>query len=184
MRRPLAKTLTLTGGLELDYAESGDRAGAPLVLLHGDTGSRRSYGRLMAALPPWVRAIALSLRGGDSATELATDVGVFLDAIALERAVVLGHSRSSAVARALALAAPERVAGLVIVGPLVHLGPEPEHVALRAPALVVWGEHDAGPAPHWDRPAEVAASIAAFAPLRALSRMQDPSNPRPELEPR
>src|SRR5262245_28467253 len=61
------KTAVLASAIALDYVEQGDASGMPLILLHGYTDSWRSFQPLLAALPKWIRAIAISQRGhGDS----------------------------------------------------------------------------------------------------------------------
>jgi pimeloyl-ACP methyl ester carboxylesterase len=77
-------------------------------------------------MPERYRVFALDLRGhgdsdrpasGYSMRELAGDVIAFMNAKGLRRATVIGHSMGSMVAQQVALAAPDRVARLVLVGP-------------------------------------------------------------------
>jgi non-heme chloroperoxidase len=113
----------LDSGLTLSYAEQGDRSRPALVLLPGPTDSWRSYEPVLAWLPSSIRAIAVSQRGhGDSdkpatgyrVEDFAADVVPFLDALSIDQAVLAGHSGSCPVARRVAIANPERVAGLVL----------------------------------------------------------------------
>jgi pimeloyl-ACP methyl ester carboxylesterase len=116
-------TVTLVGGLTLEYAAKGDLSAPVIVLLPGPTDSWRSYQPVLDQLPSSIRAIAVSPRGhGDSdkpptgyrVEDFAADVIPLLDTLAIERAVVAGHSGSCLVARRVALDHPERVAGLVL----------------------------------------------------------------------
>jgi pimeloyl-ACP methyl ester carboxylesterase len=76
-------------------------------------------------MPQRFHSLALDQRGfGDSERpesgyripDLAGDVLSFLDALKIDRATVVGHSFGSFVARHLAMAHPERVARLVLIG--------------------------------------------------------------------
>lgn len=115
----------LPSGLTLQYAEQGSPSAPALILLHGFTDSWFSYSRVMAALAARHHVIALSQRGhGDSSrptdgyamVDLAADVVGLMDARSLARATVIGHSMGSIVATELALAAPERLDALVLMG--------------------------------------------------------------------
>jgi non-heme chloroperoxidase len=117
-------SVELASGLRLHYAEQGDPAGYPLVLLHGFTDSWFSYSRVLPALATRFRVLAPDQRGhGDSdrpatgyaMSGLAADAVAFMDALALPRAAVIGHSMGSIVATELALAAPERLDALVLM---------------------------------------------------------------------
>jgi non-heme chloroperoxidase len=118
------KSVELPGGLMLSYAEQGDRPGIPVVLLHGVTDSWRSFEPVLPYLPVSLHAFALSQRGhGDSGRpasyhthDFARDVVEFMDALGISRAVVVGHSMGSTNAMRLAIEAPGRVMGLVLVG--------------------------------------------------------------------
>lgn len=117
-------TAHLSTGPRLHYAELG-AAGEPIVLLHGWPDSWFSFSRVMPLLPGWVHAYAPDQRGfGDSdrpdigyAIEgFAADAVAFLDAMGIERATFAGHSFGSFIARRVAIANPERVARLVLIG--------------------------------------------------------------------
>lgn len=116
-------TVTLASGLTLSYAEQGDASHPAVLLLPGPTDSWRSYQPVLDLLPHEIRAVSASQRGhGDSdkpdrgyaVTDFASDVVSLLDALAIERAVVTGHSGSCFVARKVALDHPDRVAGLML----------------------------------------------------------------------
>ena len=116
-------TVPLATGVTLSVFAQGDPADPAVVLLPGPTDSWRSYAPVLDHLPARVRAIAVSQRGhGDSdkpATgygvgDYAADVPALLDALGIDRAVLVGHSGSCLTARRVALDHPERVAGLVL----------------------------------------------------------------------
>ena len=74
----------------LEFVESGDPAGLPVVFLHGVTDSWRLFEDVMACLPSSIRAIAVSQRGhGDSSRpnggyridDLSADLFGFMDAL-------------------------------------------------------------------------------------------------------
>ena len=118
-----AATVTLESGLKLSYAEQATESGPAVLLLPGPTDSWRSYQPVLGLLPHWIRAIAVSLRGhGDSdkpdsgyrVEDFARDVVEFLNALEIDRAVLVGHSGSCLVARRVALDHPARVAGLIL----------------------------------------------------------------------
>ncbi len=111
-------------GVRLHYLEQGPRTGRPVVLVHGLSDTWFSFSRLLPHLGDH-RVFALDLRGhGDSERpwhgytprEMAEDVIAFMDAMALQRATIVGHSMGSFIAQQAALLAPDRVAGLVLMG--------------------------------------------------------------------
>lgn len=126
-----------------DTTLSGERigAGAPLVLLHGLTATRRyvlhgSTGLVrdgFTLLSYDARGHGASLPADDprryAYDTLGDDAVAVLDAHGLAHAVLIGQSMGSATAINVALRHPDRVAGLVIVTP-AHRGapsPNPEH---------------------------------------------------------
>ena len=115
----------LQNGPRLHYAETGDSEGQAVIFLHGWPDSWFSFSRVLPLLPGEIRALAVDQRGfGDSdrppagytIPEMAGDVSAFLDALGIERATLVGHSFGSFVARQAAIAQPERVDKLVLIG--------------------------------------------------------------------
>jgi pimeloyl-ACP methyl ester carboxylesterase len=120
-------TLSPASGVRLAGTEEGE--GAPIVLLHGLTATRRYvvHGSRMLARSGH-RVLAYDARGhGESSpaprrdayeySDLVCDLRALLHELASERVVLVGSSMGAATAMALALAEPERVAALVQVTP-------------------------------------------------------------------
>ncbi len=110
---------TMIGDSALHVARAGD--GRPLLLLHGWPEFWLTWEPVMTRLADRHRLIAPDLRGfGDSAKpagpfgaeDQAADMLALLDALHVEKVGVVGHDVGGAVMQALALRAPERVAGL------------------------------------------------------------------------
>jgi pimeloyl-ACP methyl ester carboxylesterase len=110
--------------------------GPPVVLVHGLGATKASFLPTVAALADAHRVIALDLPGfGDSAKPIggaydppffARGVLALLDALALERAVLVGNSMGGRVALEVGLVAPERTERLVLLAPsLAWLRPRP-----------------------------------------------------------
>lgn len=123
MSHAAASIVVLDTGRTLSYAEREPSSGDAVVLLPGPTDSYRSDGPVLELLPGDLRTVAVSPRGhGDSSKpptgysieSLASDVVPLLDALAIERALLTGHSGSCLVARRVALDAVDRVAGLLL----------------------------------------------------------------------
>ncbi len=101
-------------------ARRGDEP--PLVLIHGAGGNHMLWPAPFHRLAR--RAVyALDLPGHGRSSgpgrqqieEYAADLVAFLDALAIERAVLVGHSMGGAIAQTVALSAPGRVAALALV---------------------------------------------------------------------
>jgi pimeloyl-ACP methyl ester carboxylesterase len=95
----------------------------PVLLLHGQPGSPADWDRVVAEIGPRARTLAIPRPGwepgsrpegldGNARAALSA-----LDRAQIPRALVVGHSLGGAVAAWLAVIAPERVAGLVLVAP-------------------------------------------------------------------
>jgi pimeloyl-ACP methyl ester carboxylesterase len=61
-----------------------------------------------------------------SIEDYASDLRAFLDALGLDRVVLVGHSMGGAIAQTLTLSEPERVSGLVLLGTGARLRVAPE----------------------------------------------------------
>jgi pimeloyl-ACP methyl ester carboxylesterase len=115
----------LASGVRLRYAESGAPAGRPVIFLHGYTDSGFTFSRALPGFDPGWRVYIPDQRGhGDSErptggyafADFVADVIAFMDAKGIQRASLVGHSMGSIVAQGVALAAPDRVERLVLVG--------------------------------------------------------------------
>lgn len=121
---PTIRSIHLANGVRLQYAEQGDPAGMPVVLLHGITDSWRSFEPVMAHLPASLHVFALSQRGhGESdrpgryrTRDFAGDAAAFIDGLGLGRSLVVGHSMGSTNAMRLAIDRPDLLRGLMAVG--------------------------------------------------------------------
>ena len=110
------------GGIGLAYRTWGPPAAPPLVLLHalGEDGS--DWGNIAPAFARHWRVYAPDLRGhgrsdwpGDYSAELMrADILGFLDALALGRVDLIGHSLGGMVAYLFAIEHPERLRHLVL----------------------------------------------------------------------
>jgi pimeloyl-ACP methyl ester carboxylesterase len=155
---PLPFDVDRGGGLVLAGEASGE--GAPIVLAHGLTATRRNVVQgSRHLLGRGRRLVAYDARGhGDSSpasdpdayeyADLAGDLEAVFDGAGLDRAVVAGSSMGAATAVRFALGYPERVAALVLITP-----------AYREP-----GQLGRDGLAHWDRLAEALAAgdIEAF----------------------
>lgn len=108
----------------------------PIVLLHGAGCDRHIFDELVRHLTPFELIVPdLPGRGGTdvplatTAHEAAAFVIELLDAMGIERAIILGHSYGGAVAIEFALSAKERALGLVLVSTGARLRVHPAILA-------------------------------------------------------
>jgi pimeloyl-ACP methyl ester carboxylesterase len=128
-------------GLHYFLHEGGSRLKPALVLIHGAGGDHLYWPPEVRRLPGY-RVITLDLPGHgktagpgcQSVQDYARGVAEFIDAVGLFRAVFVGHAMGGAIALALALDYPERVAGvgLISTGPIL---PVPSSVIENAANL-------------------------------------------------
>ena len=116
--------VALPNGVRLAYVELGNPAGRPLLLLHGYTDSSRVW-TILAPYLAGHRVLIPDQRGhgGSDApaccyamSAFAEDARLFLDALRVERAMVVGHSLGSMVGQVLAAEHPARVERLALIG--------------------------------------------------------------------
>ncbi|HVZ92256.1 MAG TPA: alpha/beta fold hydrolase [Rhizomicrobium sp.] len=123
--------LFASAGLKIAYDDIGPREGRPVVLVHGFATNRgecwRRLGWYGAFERKAIRCVALDCRGhGESdkpsdpalygRANMAGDVLALLDHLQINRADILGYSMGARIAMTAALAAPHRVALLILGG--------------------------------------------------------------------
>jgi pimeloyl-ACP methyl ester carboxylesterase len=123
---------TVASGAAALAAERCGAAGPVVVLLHAGVADRRSWRPVAAELAALATVVAYDRRGfGETAGapephRHADDLLAVLDAVADGPAWLVGSSQGGRVALDLALARPDRVAGLVLVAPAISGAPEPD----------------------------------------------------------
>lgn len=127
------KKVELPNGISLAYVEMGDSEGKPTLLIHGYTDNSRSW----SLLAPYLKGrhiFAIDLRGhGKSSapeccysyTDFADDAYLFLKAVGVDKADVVGHSLGSLTGQLLAAQHPEAVNKLVLISSTTKVGGGP-----------------------------------------------------------
>lgn len=116
-----------TRTLSLPYADVAYRdsgSGQPVLFVHGWPVCSSTWRKVIPALQPSYRCLALDLMGaGDTRCDRDRDYGIpaqarlladFLDGLGLERVTLIAHDSGATIARAFALDQPERVARFVL----------------------------------------------------------------------
>ncbi|KUZ92839.1 alpha/beta hydrolase [Burkholderia ubonensis] len=107
----------------------------PVVLLHGIGSGAASWVRQLDALGASRRVLAWDAPGygastpvhgaSPAAADYAAALGAWLDALGIDRCVLVGHSLGAIVAGGFARVMPERVAGLLLISPAGGYGSAP-----------------------------------------------------------
>ncbi|WP_273033223.1 alpha/beta fold hydrolase [Pseudaminobacter soli (ex Zhang et al. 2022)] len=116
-------------GNRIHYVEAGQ--GPPILFVHGLGGQLHHFRHtLFDQLAGDYRVIALDRPGSGYSVrarsasgrlgEQAAVIAEFIDALSLERPLVVGHSLGGAVALATALDHPDKVGALALLSPLTH----------------------------------------------------------------
>lgn len=148
-------------GRQIAWREAGpapvgdkEEEGVPLVLMHGIGSNARAWAGQFAAFAPNRRVIAWNAPGyagsdplngpSPSARDYAQSMLGLLDALAIDRFVLVGQSLGAIMATALATAAADRVVGLALASPAsgyaVPAGdPLPERVTGRIDDVLRFG---------------------------------------------
>lgn len=127
-------------GCQVSYELAG--SGPPVVMIHGLGGSRRIWTGLRDELAAAFTVVAYDLRGAGDTVETGStkdfslavwsdDLRGLVEALGIERPVLVGHSLGACIAIKHALAWPSRVAALVLMGAdpeLSRLAPRMEKV--------------------------------------------------------
>lgn len=135
-------------GARLHYVDLGPRDAPVLVMVHGLMGQLRNFSHSLAERltgdyrvilvdrPGWGHSAVHGARPG--ILQQAAVVAALIEALALDRPLVVGHSLGGAVALALGFDRPELVRGLALIAPLsqpVKRAPKPFLGLLAPPPL-------------------------------------------------
>lgn len=121
-------------GLRLHCYVAGPAAAPPLLLVHGLADEADTWRHLIGPLAERYRVVAPDLpgfgrselpRGACTGAFYARVLAALIGALGLARPVVVGSSMGAAVAQRLALAAPQLVGRLVLVGGCLPVAPAP-----------------------------------------------------------
>lgn len=138
-----------TNGIELYYEVHG--AGKPLVLISGLGYSLWQWHRMVPLLGEHFQVVTFDNRGVGqsdkpagpySAQMLAADTAGLLDALNIEKAVVLGHSMGGFVAQSMALDFPQRAEKLILCS--TNFG-GPHHIPVTPEAMKVLADVTSDP---------------------------------------
>ncbi len=121
---PVTKYAKVSEDINIEYTETGDKNGTPVIFLHGYSDSWKSFQPILPYLPNSIHAFYLSQRGhGNSSKPLngykpkdfAKDVSGFMKTLNIKPAIIVGHSLGGTVAQRFALDFPEKTKALVLV---------------------------------------------------------------------
>ena len=110
-------------GVRFHVTEAGPEDGRPVIALHGWPQHHWVYRDLLADPPPGLRIIAPDLPGYGwsgppphrwAKEDVAADVLALMDALGLDRALLVGHDWGGFVAYRMLLAAPQRFDGYLV----------------------------------------------------------------------
>jgi pimeloyl-ACP methyl ester carboxylesterase len=134
------------------YEDKGDRGAPPVVLIHGLFGSTLTWRyNVDALLEAGYRVITFDRPGfglsdktgafNYAISNQADLTAALLDALAVDSAVIVGHSAGGNIAASLALRHPDRVDRLVLVDAAVAFGGPPAFVGglVALPPVWRWG---------------------------------------------
>lgn len=131
---PARGSFVTVDGNRIHYVESGE--GRPILMIHGLGGTLHHLRRpLMEEFGEGYRLIAIDRPGSGYSTrgagldgrltEQARQTVGFIEALGLEKPLLVGHSLGGAIALAVALDHPDKISGLALIAPLTHYEEEP-----------------------------------------------------------
>jgi len=135
--------VVLRDGTSVAYDDQGPTDAPPVLFVHAWAESLGAFDPVLSRLPPDLRVLGFDQRGhgrsdrprsGYDLASLSADCLDFLDRRGVASAYVVGSSSGGYVAQQLAVSAPDRVRGLVLVGAPHDL----EHVPAMADEVMGW----------------------------------------------
>ena len=134
----------------LELRVTGEATAPALIFLHHFGGAGRTWDSVIRQLEPGFKCVALDQRGfgnssaagGYGVTAMADDLLAIVDALNLERYVLIGHSMGGKVALSVAGHRPAGLEGLVLIAPSPPT-PEPMRADERTRLLRSHGSREA-----------------------------------------
>lgn len=135
-----AQRIVIAPQRAIGYREAGAAHGdaLPLVLLHGIGSGAASWVQQLEVLGTTRRVFAWDAPGYGESTPVASAaphadayaiaLGQWLDALGIERCVLVGHSLGAIIAGSFAVSRAERVAGLLLISPAAGYGAASEEI--------------------------------------------------------
>ena len=129
----LQEQLVETSSIKQHIATAGNTTSRPVILLHGLYDRWESWASVLPDLARHCRAIAPDLRGharsdwpeqGYLLADYAGDVIALMDALNIQRSVLVGHSLGSLVAVWAASRHPDRIDAVILEDPPLEMGEE------------------------------------------------------------
>jgi len=139
----------ISNGIEIYYETHG--AGQPLVLISGIGYPLWQWHKMVPYLAEHFQVITFDNRGAGqsdkptgpyTAQMLAADTAGLLDALGIEKAVIMGHSMGGFIAQAMALDFPEKISKLILCS--TNFG-GPNHIPITSEAMTVLSDVTSDP---------------------------------------
>ena len=128
----IGKTVAV-GGDAVHYVDQG--SGRPILFVHGLGGQLHHFRQtLFPAMGDGFRLVAMDRPGSGYSTRVSSGARIpaqaeaiakFIDAVGLEKPLLVGHSLGGAIALRVALDHPDKISGLALISPLTHYVPTP-----------------------------------------------------------
>jgi pimeloyl-ACP methyl ester carboxylesterase len=132
------------GGARLAVLRRGAGGAPHVVFLHSGICDLRSWDGVLELLSSEMDVAAYDRRGFGTTSyrpeghDQVADLVAVLDALGLERVVLVGNSRGGLIALDAALTYPDRVSALVLVSPAVSGAPEPGESMIDPVEAAIW----------------------------------------------
>ncbi len=128
----IGKTVAV-GGDAVHYVDQG--SGRPILFVHGLGGQLHHFRQtVFPAMGDGFRLVAMDRPGSGYSTRVSSGARIpqqaeaianFIDAVGLEKPLLVGHSLGGAIALRVALDHPDKISGLALISPLTHYVPTP-----------------------------------------------------------